>query len=181
MERKIKEHLQALDEADRQEEAEPADRVDVAKALEAQRATIEQQARELTQQGLKQRVESEREARLMRTAREGRQVACNVQIAVDGEHKLIAAFDLTNECNDERQLLPMAQQAKQALGVETLTVVADTGYSNGEQASQCAEAGITPIAPALRRSIQKASSSSPATPSPMTRRRTPIDAPPDRP
>ena len=79
----------------------------------------------------------------MRTAREGRQVAYNAQIAVDGEHKLIAAFDLTNEGNDERQLLPMAQQAKQALDVETLTVVADTGYSNGEQASQCAEAGIT--------------------------------------
>jgi hypothetical protein len=33
VERKIKEHLQAMDEADRQEEAEPADRV--AKALEA--------------------------------------------------------------------------------------------------------------------------------------------------
>src|SRR5208282_3668283 len=62
-----------------------------------------------------------------------RQVAYNAQIAVDGEHKLIAAFDLTNECNDERQLLPMAQQARQALGVETLTVVA--------------EAGITAIAP----------------------------------
>ena len=41
----------------------------------------------------------------------------------------------------------MTQQTKQALGVETLTVVADTGYSNGEQASQCAEAGITAIAP----------------------------------
>ncbi len=77
----------------------------------------------------------------------GRQVAYNAQIAVDSERKLIVAFDLTNECNDERQLLPMTQQTKQALGVETLTVVADTGYSNGEQASQCAEAGITAIAP----------------------------------
>jgi transposase len=150
VERKIKDHLQAMDEADRQEEAGPADRVDVMKALEAlkaQRATIERQARELAEQGLKQRVEGEREARLMRTAREGRQVAYNAQIAVDGAHKLIAAFDLTNECNDERQLLPMARQARQALDVETLTVVADTGYSNGEQASQCAEAGITAIAP----------------------------------
>jgi transposase len=149
VERKIKEHLEAMDEADRQEESE-AGGMDVAKALaslEAQRATIEQKARELTEQGLKQRVEGEREARLMRTAREGRQVAYNAQIAVDGEHKLIAAFDLTNECNDERQLLPMAQQAKQALGVEALTAVADTGYSNGEQASQCAAAGITAIAP----------------------------------
>ncbi len=150
VERKIKQHLEAMDEADRQEEAEPADRVDVAAALEAlraQRTTMERQARELAEQGLKQRVEGEREARLMRTALHGRQVAYNAQIAVDGDHKLIAAFDLTNECNDERQLLPMAQQAKQALGVEAPTVVADVGYSNGEQASQCVEAGITPIAP----------------------------------
>jgi predicted nucleic acid-binding Zn-ribbon protein len=38
LERKIKEHLQAMDKADRQAEAEPADRVDVTKALEALKA-----------------------------------------------------------------------------------------------------------------------------------------------
>jgi len=117
------------------------------KALEAQRETIRREVRELSKQGLKQRVEGEPEARLMRTAREGRQVAYNAQIAVDSQHKLIVAFDLTNECNDEQQLLPMAQQAGRALDAEALTVVADTGYSNGEQASQCAEAGITAIVP----------------------------------
>lgn len=150
IEGKIKEHLQAMDEADEQEASEPVDRVDVAqalKALEAQRETIQREARELAEGELKQRVESEPEARLMRTAREGRQVAYNAQIAVDGAHKLIVAFDLTNEGNDEQQLLPMAQQAMQALDAEALTVVADTGYSNGEQASECAEAGITAIVP----------------------------------
>lgn len=150
VERKIKQHLEAMDEADRQEGAEPTDRVDVAgalAALEAQRATIQQQARELREQGLKQRVEGESDARLMRTAGDGRQVAYNAQIAVDSQNKLIAAFDLTNEGNDERQLLPMASQARQALDVETLTVVADVGYSNGEQAGQCDAAGITAIVP----------------------------------
>jgi hypothetical protein len=83
----------------------------------------------------------------MRAARHGRQVAYNAQIAVDGENKLVAAFDLTNECTDERQLLPMAREARQALGVEAIIVVADVGYANGEQASQCEKVGITPIAP----------------------------------
>lgn len=154
LDRKINEHLQAMDEADRladrQEEAGPCQRDAVAKALEAleaQRAIVRRRAREMAEQGLKQRIEGESEARLMRTAREGRQVAYNAQIAVDDAHKLIVAFDLTNACNDQRQLLPMAEKAKEALGVETLTVVADVGYSNGEQAGRCAEAGITAIAP----------------------------------
>ena len=150
VEGKIKEHLAAMDEADRRDGTEPADRVDVAealKALEARRATIQDQARRLKEDGLTQRVAGEPEARLMRTARDGLQVAYNAQMAVDDKHKLIAAFDLTNECNDERQLLPMASQTKETLGVAALTVVADVGYSNGEQASQCAEAGITAIAP----------------------------------
>jgi len=52
---------------------------------------------------------------LMRTPNHGHQVAYNAQIAVDGEHKLIAAFELTNEGNDQRLLHPMAEQAKEAL------------------------------------------------------------------
>ena len=60
---------------------------------------------------------------------------------------LIAAFDLTNEGNDHRLLLPTALQAKAALQTETLTVVADAGYSNGEQGQACEAAGITAIVP----------------------------------
>ena len=42
VERKIKAHLAAMDEADRREEAEPADRVDVAKALKRSRRSARQ-------------------------------------------------------------------------------------------------------------------------------------------
>jgi hypothetical protein len=44
----------------------------------------------------------------------------------------------------------MADAAKQALKADTLQVVADAGYSNGEQIAQCEEAGITPFAPMMR-------------------------------
>ena len=47
----------------------------------------------------------------MKTARHGYQVAYNAQTAVDGKHGLIVAFALTNDCNDERQLQPMAEAA----------------------------------------------------------------------
>jgi hypothetical protein len=66
---------------------------------------------------------------------------------VDGENKLIVAFDLINEGNDQRQLHPMAMQGKQALEVEQVTVVADAGYSNGEHGQRCEADGITAIVP----------------------------------
>jgi len=83
----------------------------------------------------------------MKTARHGHQVAYNAQSAVDAKHGLIVAFDLTAECNDQRQLLPMALAAKTTLAAETLTVAADCGYANGEHGAACQEAGIVAVVP----------------------------------
>src|ERR1017187_1304789 len=113
-----------MDEADKQEEDRPVDRVDVTaaiKELQARRADIQRQAEAMKEQGLSQRVIGEHEARLMRTANHGHQVAYNAQIAVDSKHHLIVAFDLTNEGNDYRLLHPMGAQGKQGLEVERLT------------------------------------------------------------
>jgi transposase len=150
LDRKIDEHLKAMDEADKQEGDTPVDRVDVTaaiKELQVRRADIQRQAEAMKEQGLSQYVIGERDARLMRTANHGHQVAYNAQIAVDSTHHLIVAFDLTNEGNDYRLLHPMAEQGKQALGVESLTVVADTGYSNGEHGKRCEQTQITAIVP----------------------------------
>jgi transposase len=150
LDRKIAEHLKGMDEADREEEGAPVDRVDVptvVKQLQAQRADLQRQAQVMKEQGLSQEVIGERDAKLMRTANHGHQVAYNAQIAVDAEHHLIAAFDLTNECNDHRLLHPMAEQGKHALEVESVTAVADSGYSNGEHGERCEQAQITAIVP----------------------------------
>ena len=150
LDRKIGEHLKAMDEADKQEEDTPVDRVDVAaavKELQVRRTDVQRQAEAMKEQGLSQCVIGEQDARLMRTANHGHQVAYNAQIAVDSAHHLIVAFDLTNEGNDYRLLHPMAQQGKQALDIESLTVVADTGYSNGEHGERCEQTQITAIVP----------------------------------
>jgi hypothetical protein len=44
----------------------------------------------------------------------------------------------------------MAQAAKRELGVPSLKLVADAGYSNGEQAAQCEAQGIEPYVPPNR-------------------------------
>ncbi len=92
----------------------------------------------------------EPEARFMRTT-EGKRPAYNVQTAVDAECGIIVAQEVTTETNDKRSLLPMAEAAQQAVGApKSLHVVADEGYSNGEQAAGCEERGIEPHVPANR-------------------------------
>lgn len=149
LDRKIAEYVASMDEADRREPLAAATRADAAAAVEvlkAQRARLQGQARELAVRGLKQLVVTEPEAKLMRMPH-GHAVAYNAQIAVDAEHKLIVAFDLTNEGNDQQQLHPMAVQGKEAVGADEVTVVADTGYSNGAHGALCELDGITPIVP----------------------------------
>jgi transposase/IS5 family transposase len=150
LDRKIAGHLAAMDAADAQEATEWQPAMDVAKALatlKEHREDVQRRAEELARENLNQLVLSERDAKLMRTPHHGYQVAYNAQTAVDAQHGLIVAFELTNEGNDTQQLHPMAEKAKAALAVESLTAVADTGYSNGEQAERCAQSQITAIVP----------------------------------
>jgi transposase len=149
IDRKIADYLASMDEADREEPRAAAAPAEVAAAIEAlkgQKLWLQGQAQELAAGGLKQLVLSEPEAKLMRTPH-GHAVAYNAQIAVDAKHKLIAAFDLTNEGNDYRQLYPMAVQGKDAVGADQVTAVADTGYSTGEQGALCEQEGITAVVP----------------------------------
>ncbi len=149
IDRKIADYLASMDEADRQEAGSAGKPVDVAAAiaaLEAQKERLQAQAQDMTARGLKQMVMTEPQARLMRTPH-GHAVAYNAQTVVDAEHKLIVAFDLTNEGNDLQQLHPMAVQGKEAVGAGAVTVVADTGYSNGEHGALCEQDKITAIVP----------------------------------
>ena len=76
--------------------------------------------------------------------------AYNVQTAVDAEHGLIVAHAVTLDAADNRCLEPMAEAAKKALEADRLNIVADAGYSNGEQAGRCEAAGLVPHVPANR-------------------------------
>ncbi len=127
----VKRYLKELESADEQEEV-VIDSAAVAAALE------------------KLQRDPEPEAQLMRT-RDGIVPGYNVQTAVDAEHGLIVAQQVTTEASDNRSLLPMAEAAQEALGgPEMLNVVADAGYSNGEQAAQCEAQGMVPHLPANR-------------------------------
>ena len=74
-------------------------------------------------------------------------VGYNVQVAVDTEHHLIIAHEVTNSGSDRAQLANIASQAKQVLGVDRLEAVADRGYYSGEEVLACDKAGIAVTLP----------------------------------
>jgi transposase len=128
----VERYLESMESADREDEP-VVENSAVAAALE------------------KLRGHAEPEAGFMKTT-QGLLPAYNVQTAVDAEHGLIVAQQVTDEASDNRSLLPMAEAAQQAVGQPSapLHVVADTGYSNGEQAAACERKGILPHVPAHR-------------------------------
>ena len=77
----------------------------------------------------------------------GTVVAYNVQTVVDAKHKLIPTYSVTTDTNDLGQLTNMARQAKAALGVAALEVLADTGYYDGDEVAQCEAEQITAYIP----------------------------------
>src|SRR6516165_9612083 len=74
-------------------------------------------------------------------------VGYNLQIAVDTEHHLIVAHEVTNEGHDRAQLANMAGKAKEALGVEKLDAVADRGYFDSQEILACEQSGVTVTLP----------------------------------
>ncbi len=118
-----------------------------AKADEQAQAVIDPSAVQAALDKLKQHAEPE--AGFMRMAGSFAP-AYNVQTAVDAEHALIVAHAVTLDAGDNRCLEPMAEAAKSALEANSLNIVADAGYSNGEQAGRCEAAGLVPHVPANR-------------------------------
>ena len=83
-------------------------------------------------------------------------VGYNVQIAVDTQHHLIVAHEVTNVGTDRHQLANMAGQARDEMAVETLDAVADRGYFSGKEILECENAGISVTLPKPMTSNSKA-------------------------
>ncbi|RAI35417.1 IS1182 family transposase, partial [Rhodoplanes roseus] len=160
IERDIEAYGTALDAADAAEAA-PADRDDGGAggggdvgrkmaALMAKRDALKADLARQAESGETQVSRTDADARLL--TKRGQTVAgYNVQIAVDDAHKLIVASEVVGDGNDTGQLHPMAVAAREALAVETLTVLADVGYFNGTMLKRCEDDGIVAYVPEAER------------------------------
>ncbi|WP_405228431.1 IS1182 family transposase [Lentisalinibacter sediminis] len=143
LEAQIGDYLERLDAVDDSEGEETGDARAIRAALELLRAEQAEQARvqaSLDEKGGRSLTATETDARPMRGTGPG----YNVQSAVDAGHHLIVFHAVTDEATDNRSLRPLAEGAQRALGSESMQVLADAGYANGEQAAALEERGITP-------------------------------------
>lgn len=150
IESSINRYLTALDETDRQEPsvAQPKaarlqEKIDKLKAQMKELQVIETQLNESPD---KQVSLTDPDARSMMTRGTGID-GYNVQTAVDTQHHLIVAHEVTNVGSDRDLLSSMAKQAREAMASDTLSVVADRGYFKSEQILACHDAGITAYVP----------------------------------
>ena len=148
----IERYMAALETADRQDgELAPANSVrlkDKIAALKAQMQGFKAMEAEVHAAPDQQISLTDPDARAMGTSGKGTAiVGYNVQTAVDAQHHLIVAHDVTNVGHDRDQLSNMAGQAKAAMGVEALDVLADRGYFKGEEVLACEPLGVTPYVP----------------------------------
>lgn len=148
----IAHYLAALDRADRQDS-------DVAEARTSRlKEKIDSLCRQMQSlQEMEKQVEAAPDSQISLTDPDARSMATsgkgtglvgyNVQMAVDAEHHLIVAHEVTNVGNDRTQLVSMGQKALDATGCEEITALADRGYFNGEEVLACEGTGVVPCVP----------------------------------
>jgi len=146
IEQQVAGYLARLDEADQQDAEIGLTHERVQAALQRlERLDRYEQAMDVGERN--QHCDTEPDARIMRSGRDGMVLGYNVQTAVEADSGLIVHHEVTQDTGDNRQLLPMAEQAKTVLGQEELTVLADAGYANGEQQALLEAQGVTATVP----------------------------------
>jgi transposase len=148
----IARYLAALDHADRQHddvsEARTARIKEKIEGLRRQMQSLKAMERQVEEAPDKQVSLTDPDARSMATSGKGTGiVGYNVQIAVDAEHHLIVAHEVTNVGSDRSQLAAMGGTARDATGCEEVIVLADRGYYNGEEVLACEGTGVLPCVP----------------------------------
>jgi len=147
----VEKYMNLLDQSDVEEAQESTAKMG-RKELEEKLSKIQKRVSEL--ESISEKVEAEGtiyltdpDARLMRTHNGGGDISHNVQIAVEEKNHFIVAVDVTSDAVDYGQLHNIASQAKEELGANELTAVADKGFYSGEEFKKCIDDNIQPIAP----------------------------------
>lgn len=161
IEQSIQRYLDALETADRTQPVEAEAKTD---RLQEKIGKLREQMRQLD--GMKEQLKNVPDGQISLTDPDARSmssqakgsglVGYNVQTAVDAEHHLIVAHEVTNVGNDRAQLSKMARTASEAIGHQNLQTFADRGYFNGPEIKACEEAGIAVFVPKPMTSNAKA-------------------------
>jgi len=152
LEEGISRYMEELDRADREPVLVPEARVahikDKIAAIKGQIESLAEIDKKLKATPDQQISLTDPDARSMSTTGRGTAtVGYNVQTAVDTQHHLIIAHEVTNVGHDRTQLASMAKQASEVLHKGGLVVYADRGYFSGPEILACEELGVIPLVP----------------------------------
>ncbi len=100
--------------------------------------------KELKDTGLSQISLNDKDTRSIILHRNVVNVGYCVQAGCDGKHNLFINND-TGTVNDTHVLSPMALDAKKLLGLKTMNVITDKGYTTGKHIDICSKNGITTL------------------------------------
>jgi transposase len=151
-EEKIAEYLKEMDKNDTADSDEDENiKVDglnekIGK-LEEEKQRYEQVQNQMKATGQREVSLVDPDSRLMRVDSQRLDVCYNVQTSVDAKKHLIVDYDVINNSTDHHQLAKDAKEAKQALAVSSLEVVADKGFYVVKDVKDCEDDGITVFMP----------------------------------
>ena len=84
----------------------------------------------------------------MKTSNEGFQQCYNAQVAVDGDHQLVVATEMTANASDQGGLPVLLDAVAETFGEQPETVLADAGYCNERDLSdletRCVDGYVAP-------------------------------------
>jgi len=143
----IQEYLIGIEENDQREEKSTVNVLDKIKELAERKKQYEGYVKKLEAKGENEISLVDPDARLMGNNRGGVDVAYNIQSAVDGQHDLIIAFDVSLNPSDQNQLNSMVKKVryKGRLTKKSFTVLADKGYYNGADLLRLKRQKVTAI------------------------------------
>ena len=150
IDKKITEYMNALEEADSSDSVgtngleRSSDEIkEILKKLKERKAKFESFSSRLKTEEEISTIDPD--SRLMHSGGDARplDVCYNVQTIVDSKHCLIVDFEVSARADDKGNLDNMTKKAKEVMGVEKLTNLADKGYYDGEDIVSCESKGVT--------------------------------------
>ena len=130
LDEQIKNYLDDLETADKENAKKKTDTAGLQKLLE-RKELYEDYKKQLDVSGENELSVVDPDARLMGNNRGGVEMAYNVQNAVDGKHDIIIEYDVSMNPADQHQLGNMVKKVKRKLKLRRFTALADKGYYNG--------------------------------------------------
>lgn len=145
IEEKTTEYLQQLEENDKQDSGLEVQHIQSKiERLKTAKIKYESLEKQLQESQDPQVSTTDPDSRALLVQGQVVEVSYNLQAAVDDKHKLVVATHTLNR-NDRNALSRAAQEAKENIQAEELTVIADKGYHNGRELQTTQKAGISTL------------------------------------